>query len=95
MKDEISDEAYDKQLTVLAQQAQSLDELQRIRAAGKDGNTGLDTTEYGDALVKMAEQYDNCAKAAENYSKALLTGDSSQIKAAQSALELEIEIGEL
>ena len=95
LKDEISDEAYDKQLTVLAQQAQSLEELQRIRASGIDGNTGLDTTEYGDALVKMSEQYDNCAKAVEDYSKALLTGDSAQIQAAQSAMELEIEIGEL
>ena len=95
LKDEISDGAYDKQLTVLAQQAQSLEELQRIRASGMDGNTGLDTTEYGDALVKMAEQYDNCTKVVDDYSKALLTGDSAQIQAAQSAMELEIEIGEL
>lgn len=95
MQGEISTEAYDKQLTVLANSAKSLEELQRIQAAGLSTGEGLDTYEYGEALLKLAENYDNCAEAAEAYNKALLTGDKAQIKAAQSALELEVEIGEM
>lgn len=92
---DIDASAYDKQLTVLAQNASSLEELQQIRASGLNGEAGLDTLEYGDALVKMAENYDNCTDAIKNYNEALLSGDAAQIQAAQSALELEIEIGEL
>lgn len=91
----VSAETYDKVLTDLANNASSLEELQQIRASGLNGEAGLDTLEYGEALVKMAENYDNCTNAIKNYNEALLSGDAVQIQAAQSALELEIEIGEL
>jgi chromosome segregation ATPase len=45
--------------------------------------------------LNLAENYENCAKEAEEYSKALLTGDKATIEAAQSALEAAVEIGEL
>ena len=91
----VTEEAYDKQLNVLAMQATSLEELQRIQASSLNGETGLDTYEYGQALLNLAENYENCAKEAEEYSKALLTGDKATIEAAQSALEAAVEIGEL
>lgn len=92
---DIGAEAYDKQLSVLANQASSLEELQRIQASGLNGEAGLDTYEYGQALMNLAENYGNCAEEAEAYSAALLTGDEATIKAAQSALELSVEIGEM
>lgn len=92
---DIDASAYDKQLTVLAQSASSLEELQQIRASGLNGEAGLDTLEYGEALVKMAENYDHCANEIKEYNEALMSGDEAQIKAAQSALELSIEIGEM
>ena len=91
----VTEEAYDKQLNVLAMQATSLEELQRIQASSLNGETGLDTYEYGQALLNLAENYENCAKEAEEYSKALLTGDKATIETAQSALEAAVEIGEL
>ena len=92
----ISAETYDKALTDLAQNASSLEELQQIRGAslGEEG-AGLSTTEYGDALVKLAENYSNCTEEIEDYNEALLTGDEDQINAAISALELSEQIGEL
>ena len=93
--DQISEEAYDKQLSVLANKAKTLEELQQIQASGLNGKVGLDTYEYGQALLNLASNYENCADEAEEYSKALLTGDEATIKAAQSALEAAIEVGEL
>ena len=95
MQGEISAEAYDKQLTVLANSATSLEELQRIQMASLASGEGLDTYEYGEALIKLAENYDNCSEEIEKYNEALLSGDSAQIAAAQSALELSVEIGEM
>ena len=92
---DIGAEAYDKQLNVLANQASSLEELQRIQAAGLSKDAGLDTYEYGQALLNLAEQYENCTEEAEEYSKALLTGDKATIQAAEDALEASIEIGEM
>ena len=95
VSDQISEEAYDKQLSVLANKAKTLEELQQIQASGLNGKVGLDTYEYGQALLNLASNYENCADEAEEYSKALLTGDEATIKAAQSALEAAVEIGEL
>lgn len=91
----IDEAAYDKQLTVLANQASSLEELKQIQSAGLSEESGLDTYEYGQALLALAENYSNCAEEAEEYSKALLTGSEAEIKAAQSALEAAVEVGEL
>ena len=92
---EIDAAAYDKQLTVLAMNAGSLSELQDIRAAGIDGEAGLSTVEYGEALMNLATNFENCTNEMAEYEKALMTGDSAQIEAAQSALELAIGIGEM
>lgn len=92
---QISAEAYDKQLTVLAQNAGSLEELQQIQAASLASGEGLDTGEYGEALVKLAENFSNCSEEIEEYNKALLSGDEKTIQAAQDALELSIGAGEL
>ena len=92
---EIDAAAYDKQLTILANNASSLEELQEIQAAGLSADAGLSTLEYGEALMKLAENYDNCTDEMADYEAALLSGDEAQIKAAQSALELSIEIGEM
>ena len=92
--------AYDKQLTGLAMSAGSLDELQHIQNAGtKDwgsyGTAALDSYEYSQALLNLAEQFDNTRDECEKYNQALLTGDKAQIEAAQDALELSIRTGEL
>ena len=92
---EINAAAYEKQLTVLAMNASSLSELQEIRASGIDGEAGLSTIEYGEALMNLAGNFDNCTAEMADYEKALMTGDSAQIEAAQSALELSISIGEM
>ena len=92
---EIDAAAYDKQLTVLANNASSLEELKEIQAAGLSADAGLTTLEYGEALMKLAENFDNCAEEMAAYEAALLSGDEAQIQAAQSALELAIEIGEM
>lgn len=91
----IGSEAYDKQLTNLAKQASSLEELQNIRNAVIENEAYLSDGEYGDALLDLAENYSNCTEEIEEYNKALLIGDSNQIAAAQSALELSIKAGEL
>ena len=93
--DQISEEAYDKQLSVLANNAKSLEELKQIQASGLNGEVGLDTYEYGQALTNLASNFDNCAEEIAEYEAALLSGDSAQIEAARSALELSVEIGEM
>ena len=92
-------ETYDQAVNDLAMNASSLEELQQIRASGmigEDGEAhGLDTYEYGQALLNLAEQFDNTADEAEKYNQALFSGDTAQIEATQSALELAIQTGEL
>lgn len=102
MVGDISNEAIEKQITVFAQSAKSLDELQNIRqdAAEMAAQTGnkkfaLDSQEYGEALVTLGGNFDNCKKEIEEYRQALLTGSDAQIAAAQTALEASIQIGEL
>ena len=103
LQDEISSTAYDKQLSVLASKASSLEELQRIQQAAIDNSdsaekgdkVGLDSYEYGQALLSLSEKYEICKDQADKYNEALLTGDKAQIEAAQSALELSVKIGEL
>lgn len=93
----VSAETYDKVLTDLANNASSFEELQQIKnaALSEEEGAGLDTIEYGNALSKLAENYSNCADEIEDYNKALLTGDQSQVEAAISALELAEQVGEL
>ena len=93
--EDIGAAAYDSQLTVLANKASSLEELREIRDSFIEGEAGLSDGEFGDALVKLAGKYDNCTDEIEKFNRALLSGKKGQIEAAQSALELSVEAGEL
>jgi hypothetical protein len=63
----------------LAQSATSLEELQRV--SDLSGGT-LSTYEYGEALTKLAENFENCSEESEEYQKALLSQNEETIKAA-------------
>lgn len=92
---DIGASAFDSQLTVLANKASSLEELREIRDSFIEGEAGLSDGEFGNALVKLAGNYDNCTDEIEKFNRALLSGNKDQIKAAQSALELSVKAGEL
>ena len=70
--------------------ASSLDELQSIARAMD--TTSLNT--YGEALVSLANNYDNCATEIEDYQQSLLSNNGEQVKAAIEALEASVKIGE-
>lgn len=70
--------------------ASSLDELQSIARAMDI--TSLNT--YGEALVSLANNYDNCATEIEDYQQSLLSNNGEQVKAAIEALEASVKIGE-
>lgn len=70
--------------------ASSLDELQSIARAMD--TTSLNT--YGEALVSLANNYDNCATEIEDYQQSLLSNNGEQVKAAIEALEASVRIGE-
>lgn len=94
----ISYEDYRTRLAELVEQnlasAASLEELRAV-AADAASRGALDYNAYAENLARLGEQYDNCTVELEEYQQALLSGDSAQIQAAESALELAIEIGEL
>lgn len=97
---EISAEAYDKQLSVLAMSASSLAELQSLQKDGiitnKQGaQFGLDTEEYGRALLNLAGKYDNCTNEILEYQKALASGSAELVDETQAILENAIAIGEM
>ena len=93
MADDISAEAFDKQLSVLAQSASSLAELESIAAFG-NGEIGISAEEYSQALMKLAGNFDNCTEEMERYQQTLQSGNEEQILAAESALKSSIRIGE-
>ena len=71
--------------------ATSLDEL---NAKAAELGSVMDSA-YGEALVKLASNYDNCVEEIEEYNKALRSGNKDQINAAKSALQLSVAIGEM
>lgn len=79
--------------------ASSLEELDGLAElfAEKLAKAGMefDSAEYSQALIGLASQYENCTEEIAKYQEALAKGDSTQIEAAESALKLSIQVGEL
>lgn len=79
--------------------ASSLEELDGLAEvfAEKLAKAGMefDSAEYSQALIGLASQYENCTEEITKYQEALVKGDSAQIEAAESALKLSIQVGEL
>lgn len=79
--------------------ASSLEELDGLAEvfAKKLAEAGMefDSAEYSQALIGLASQYENCTEEITKYQEALAKGDSAQIEAAESALKLSIQVGEL
>ena len=88
LKDEISEEAFNKQMEGIASTTSSIQELQQLLA------NGLSAEGYINNLQRLGEEHENCADEVEKYKQALLTGDEEQQIAAQHALESSIKIGE-
>ena len=89
MSNEISSEAYDKQLSVLASSATSLQELQDLAKAG------LDAEDYLESLERLAGEYENCTSELEAYKLALVSGNDDMINAAVDSLEASVMAGEM
>ena len=70
--------------------ATSMEDL-RAKMAELGSVSSLD---YGAALVQLASQHENCTQEVQDYQEALMSGDSAQIEAATSALELAVTVGE-
>ena len=88
LKDEISEEAFNKQMEAIASTTSSIQELQQLLA------NGLSAEGYINNLQRLGEEYENCANEVEKYKQALLSGNEEQQIAAQHALESSIKIGE-
>lgn len=88
LKDEISEEAFNKQMEGIASTTSSIQELQQLLA------NGLSAEGYINNLQRLGEEYENCADEVEKYKQALLSGNEEQQIAAQHALESSIKIGE-
>lgn len=78
------------------EKAKNLDDLQaRWRQALQDaGDKGIDYSVYSEALITLAENYNNCTKEIEEYQKALKNKNQEQLKAAEDALKAAVTIGE-
>ena len=88
LKDEISEEAFNKQMEAIAGTTSSIQELQQLLA------NGLSAEGYINNLQRLGEEYENCADEVKKYKQALLSGNEEQQIAAQHALESSIKIGE-
>lgn len=78
--------------------ATTLSELEQFTAE-LNADTGLDiggqTQVYQEALIGLAQQYENCTAQLNAYKEALSSGNEEIIEAAQNTLELSIRAGEL
>lgn len=77
-------------------EAENLDDLQARwgRALQEAGNEGIDYSVYSEALITLAENYDNCTQEIEKYQEALKSGNKAQIEIAEDALKAAVIIGE-
>lgn len=82
-------EAYNQQLSVLALNASSLNELDTIRAENID-----DFQSYAIGLINLASQYNNCAQEIEKFKIALNNGNKSVVEETEDLLRASIAIGE-
>ena len=96
--DQLTDDQYAEVLERVSikamESATTLEQLQGAASAAMEMGYE-DFGVYSECLIKLAEQYNNTADEIEKYNNALMLGDKSQIEAAESALELAINIGEL
>lgn len=74
--------------------ATSFDDLQAKMNQIKEAGGIATLTDYGAALVSLAEKYDNCTQEIEQWNQALLTGDENMQAAAADALAGAVIIGE-
>lgn len=81
--------AYNQQLSVLALNASSLNELDAIREENPD-----DYQSYANGLINLASAYDNCTEEIEKYQRALLSNDEASKQAAEDNLRAAVIIGQ-
>lgn len=74
--------------------ATSLAELDGLVAQVAEASGGV-VYGYGEALINLASQYDNCTNEVEDYQKALSSGNEETIAAAEASLRAATTIGEL
>ena len=93
---QISAEAYDKQLHYLiesqAEATESLSELKDLMGSLQSAGESMDYETYADNLIRLAEEYDNCTKEVKEYKRALANGDS--VDEAEDALEASLMLAE-
>ena len=75
--------------------ADSLDELNALARRMQEEGIGINSQAWGEALIGLASQYDNCANEIKDFQEALESGDQAMIEAAEDALKLGIAVGEL
>ena len=96
--EEIGGEAYGKAAEAMSDQminnAASLKEL--YEAINESEASGVEVTqqEKADALIRLGEEYSNCADEVKEYQKALQSANKDEIAAAEDALEAAIMVGE-
>ena len=74
--------------------ATSLDDLySKMKQIGSEGGT-VTFAEYGEALLSLAEEYDNCTAEINEFNEAMQFGTVEQQEAALQALESAIQVGE-
>ena len=83
-----------KESDMQAQALMTATSLEELNAKAAELGSVMDSA-YGEALVKLASNYDNCVEEIEEYNKALCSGNKDQINAAKSALQLSVSIGEM
>lgn len=74
--------------------ATSLEELDGLVAQVAEASGGI-VYGYSEALINLASQYDNCTNEIEDYQKALSSGNTETIAAAEESLRAATTIGEL
>ena len=93
---QISAEAYDKQLHYLiesqAEATESLSELKDLMGSLQSAGESMDYEIYADNLIRLAEEYDNCTKEVKEYKRARANGDS--VDEAEDALEASLMLAE-
>ena len=96
--EEIGGKAYGQAAEAMSDQminnAASLKEL--YEAINKSEASGVEVSqqEKADALIRLGEEYSNCADEVKEYQKALQSANKDEIAAAEDALEAAIMIGE-
>ena len=96
---DISQNALNKQAEVIKQNmldtATSIEDLKAAITQSESFGITVDFEEYGNALIHLAESYDNCTNETLEYQKALASGSAELVASTQAALENAVAIGEM